>query len=294
MTGAEIQSLDDGKLLVNAEFVPLLRASGLDTFEKVMTHSGGTVIRSVPGRSTVRIELKPNSGPAQPVFLKRYEREYLSFGKRLLRLLRWPGADDEALREWRKIFRLRQYGFDTALPVAVGQVCSNGVVERSFLMTAEIRSGLPGEAYFVRKLCGGEPRRKWRWLAEAGAWVRRFQQAQFIHKDFYLPHIFVVEEGDGWRFHLIDLQRMRGPHWHLPRWYSKDLIAFAFSGRANAGCSRTDLLRLYKAFAQAKKLQPEDKNKITRLWRQLQRLERRRPKYQRIWNAPPGTASQYP
>jgi hypothetical protein len=293
MTGAEIQSLDGGKLLVNAEFVSLLRASGLDTFEKVMAHSGGTMIRSVPCRSTVRIELKPNSGPVQPVFLKRYERDYLGFGKRLLRLLRWPGADDEALREWRKIFRLRQHGFHTALPIAIGQIRSRGIVERSFLMTAEIRNGLPAEAYIARRLRGGEPRRKWHWLAEAGAFARRLQQAQFIHKDFYLPHIFIVEDEEGWNFHLIDLQRMRGPHWHLPRWYAKDLIAFAFSARAFAGCSRTDLLRLYKAFARSQRLSPRDKSRITQLWRRVQRLERRRPKYQRIWNAPAGSASEY-
>ena len=286
MTGVEIQSLDGGKLLVNAAFLSLLHTSGLDTFDKVMAHSGGTVIRSVPGRSTVRIELRQNSAAVQAVFLKRYERDYLTPGKRLLRLVRWPGADDEALREWRKIFQLQHHGFDTALPVAVGQVRSGGVVERSFLMTAEIRGGLPGEAYFATKLRGGKPHRKWRWLSEAGAWARRFHQAQFIHKDFYLPHVFVVEEGDAWRFHLIDLQRMRGPHWHLPRWYTKDLIALAFSARAMAGCSRTDLLRLYKAYTARKALLSGDKRTIARRWHQIQRLERRRPKYSRIWNAP--------
>jgi lipopolysaccharide core heptose(I) kinase len=286
MIGVEAQAIDDGRLLVNVEFVSILRAAGLDTFEKIMAHPGGTVIRSVPGRSTVRIELRQNSGASQVVFLKRYEREYLTFGKKLLRFLRWPGADDEALREWRKIFRLRHYGFDTAQPIAVGQVRSGGVVERSFLMTAEIRNGSPADAYFAKHLCGGDARRKWRWLTEAGVWARRFQQAQFIHKDFYLVHVFIVEEGDAWRFHLIDLQRMRGPHWHLPRWYIKDLIAFGFSARAKAGCSRTDLLRLYKAYARKKALLPSDKARIARLWRQIQRLEQRRPKYQRIWNAP--------
>jgi hypothetical protein len=72
----------------------------------------------------------------------------------------------------------------------------------------------------------------------------------------------------------------------LPRWYTKDSIAFGFSARAKAGCSRTDLLRLYKAYARKKALLPSDKTQIASLWRQIQRLEQRRPKYQRIWNAP--------
>src|SRR4029453_15975782 len=93
MIGVEAQAMDDGRLLGNVEFVFFLRAAGLDTFEKIMAHPGGTVIRSVPGRSTVRIELRQNSGASQVVFLKRYEREYLTFGKKLLRFLRWPGAD---------------------------------------------------------------------------------------------------------------------------------------------------------------------------------------------------------
>ena len=85
-------------MTVASEFWPLLQANSLDSFEKVMALSGGKIVRNFPGRRTVRLELKSSDGANQGVYLKRYETGYLSAGRRLLRLLRWPGAQDEALR----------------------------------------------------------------------------------------------------------------------------------------------------------------------------------------------------
>src|SRR5690349_5198568 len=113
--------LDQGRVMVASDFVTLLRENGLDTFDKVMAISAGMVFRDFPGRRTVRLELKAADGTTQGVFLKRYESHYLSPGRRLLRFLRWPGAEDEALREWRMLHHLHSLGIPTAAPVAVGQ-----------------------------------------------------------------------------------------------------------------------------------------------------------------------------
>jgi hypothetical protein len=287
MAATHIESLDGGRMLVEESWAAVLRANGLDAVTKLMALQSGKVERAVPGRSTVRLELAVRDGTRIAVYLKRFDPEYLSLGRALLRFLRWPGADDEALREWRKIFQLRRHGFVTAPPVAVGQLRRAGIVTHSLVMTQEITGGIPADQYFQSHLRAGPLRRKWAWLAAVGRFARHFQEARFIHKDFYLSHIFVVEEGEDWRFHLIDLQRVRGPRWHLSRWYLKDLIALTFSARIKARCSRPDMLRLYKAYARRVKLSTKDKQIIRRLWRRARKLERRPPRYRRVWNRPP-------
>src|SRR5437773_1429638 len=78
-------------------------------FETVMNLQGGTVMRSVPGRSTVHLILD-----GRVVYLKRYEPEYYSFFRRIFR-------HDEAEHEWKMIHALQQAGFNVPKPVAFGR-----------------------------------------------------------------------------------------------------------------------------------------------------------------------------
>jgi tRNA A-37 threonylcarbamoyl transferase component Bud32 len=250
----------------------MLQTAGLDLFASVMALPSSNVVRAVPGRSTVRVELPSFTG-----YLKRYEPRYLSPVRLLLRALHWPGNDDEAAREWRKMLVLRQRGFLTAAPVAHGQQRRWGIVVASFLLQQEIAGGVPANEYLQKLITN----RRWRLLAEIGQLARRLHDAGFIHKDLYLSHIFVVERCDGWNLYLIDLQRVLGPRGHRKRWYLKDAAALAFSARAHAHCSRSDLLRLYKAYASGK----TDKRYVRTVWRRVQYLLQRTPKYRRVWNA---------
>lgn len=277
MLKTDFATVDNGQLTVVSEFLPSLRAAGLDSMAGIMALASQNVVRAVPGRSTVRVSIAGATG-----FLKRYELRYLTFPKLLLRLLRWPGDDDEASREWRKILLLRDHSFLTATPIALGQQRSFGVVTSSFLLQREIERGVPADEYLQTL---SVPRRR-RLLRQFGALARRLHDAGFIHKDLYLKHIFVVERANGWDLFLIDLQRVLGPRRHRRRWYVKDLGALAHSARARAQCTRSDLLRMYRAYAGVDKLQRADKLFIGKIWRRVQRLRQRPPKYRRVWNAP--------
>src|SRR5262245_28471607 len=147
MIGTDTETLDGSRVIVRREFRSVLQASGLDTFDKIMACPHGRVMRSVPGRSTVRVELWPTAGEPRVAFLKRYEPEYLTSGQRLLRCLRWPGARDEAFHEWKAIEQLGAHGFNTATAIAVGQEKKFGVVMRSFLITSEIVGGIAAHDY---------------------------------------------------------------------------------------------------------------------------------------------------
>ena len=78
-------TVDDGQLVVAAEFLPLLQAAGLDSFNRIMALPANTVVRAVPGRSTVRVELPLPTGDTLVGYLKRYGEEYLSPLDKLLR-----------------------------------------------------------------------------------------------------------------------------------------------------------------------------------------------------------------
>jgi len=282
MTGSDTNILDEGRITARTEFADLLRANGLGTFEQIMARQGGRMMRSVPGRSTVRLELRRPEGGTAIVFLKRYEREYLSFAQKLLRFLHWPGARDEAQHEWDAVGQLQAAGFNTATPVAMGRQRELGFVTRSFLLTAEITGGVAGHNY-VRKLDATQRRELVRHLAEL---TRRFHSTGFAHKDYYLSHIFVVRSSSGApQLFFIDLQRLFRPRLLRQRWLVKDLASLGYSAQMS-GAQLADLLRFYKACFERERLSEGDRRLIGKIMARVNALHRRGPKHDVIWDKP--------
>lgn len=268
------ETLDQGRITVASDFVSLLKENGLETFENVMRISGGQVFRDFPGRRTVRLELKRASGPALPVFLKRYESNYLDLGGRLLRRLRWPGAGDEALREWRMLHQLRSSGISTATPVAVGQEKPGDHATRSFVMTAEIPNAIEAGEWVEKLPASG--RRDF--LLRVAEMARRFHAAGYVHKDYYLGHVLVSARGTAPELFLIDLQRVVMPRCWRHRWIVKDLGALAYS-TWNAGASRTQILRAYLAYCGRTRLEPGTRRVARQALRRVAGLRARQPRH---------------
>jgi len=267
-------TIDNGRLVVAAGFLPLLRANGLNSFEQVMAFPGGKVFRDFPGRRTVRLELKTDGGGTQAVFLKRYESDYLSPGRRWLRRLRWPGMEDEAGREWQMIQQVRALNIRTATPVALGQETAGGAATRSFLMTVEIPGAVEGIAW-AEQLPVRERRQ---FLLEVTELAQRFHAAGLVHKDFYLGHVLVSRGAGGPELFLIDLQRTVRPCCFRARWVAKDLGALAYS-MYNAGGSRVDLLRCCLAYCGQPELGAPEKRIARTVLRRVARLRTRQPRH---------------
>jgi hypothetical protein len=53
---------DDGRSILNSEFLPVLRANRLDRRDRVMAYQGGESVRSARRRSTVRPDLATAGG----------------------------------------------------------------------------------------------------------------------------------------------------------------------------------------------------------------------------------------
>ncbi len=269
----DADTIDQGRLAVAPGFLPLLVSNGLDSFERVMALPGGKVFRDFPGRRTVRLELKTSGGALQAVFLKRYEAGYLSAGGSLLRRLRWPGAEDEARREWRMIHEVRSLGIRTATPIALGQEKAGGTATRSFLLTAEIPGAVDGITW-AEQLPGLERRQ---FLLHVAELAREFHAAGLVHKDFYLGHVLVSPGAAGPESFLIDLQRVVRPCCFRSRWVAKDLGAGLLD--VARGGSRTDLLRCYLAYLGRPGLGDPEKVLARTILRRVAWLRTRQPKH---------------
>ncbi len=273
MTEPETVLIDDGRMCVHREFVEILRHQGLGAFDAVMAFQRGQLIRAVPGRTTMRIELPSPGAPPLVVYLKRYEPDQVSRWQRLFRRLR-RHEQNEAAREWRMVHALRARGFHTATPIAAGEVRASGGAVRSFVMTMEIRGGLATDVFWRSHDRPGRDAL----ITALASLTRQFHSAGFIHKDYYLPHIFVVPRDGILDLYLIDLQRVMGPARFRQRWIIKDLGGLAFSAE-RAGISRTDMLRFYKECFQVSRLDARDKKRIRKICRRLARIRRHTPRH---------------
>ena len=273
MTGSDSISLDHGRIWVAREFLPLLQDGDLDTFHKIMSHTSGRLMRSVPGRTTMRIELKSPGKPSVFAYLKRYEPEYLTPRRIFLRVLHRPGSQDEAMQEWRMIHTFRARGFNTPTPIAVGQSKGFGIVTRSFVMTADIGGGQAADVFWRTH----DRSRRHALIAALASLTRQFHAAGFIHKDYYLSHVFVVERDGNLNLFLIDLQRVMGPAQFRHRWIVKDIGALAFSAE-RAGISRADMLRFYREYSRVSRLKTDDKKLIRTIWMRVARIRRHTPR----------------
>lgn len=273
--------IDDGRLTVVTEYLPLLRAQGWDTFDHVMALAGGKTARDFPGRKTVRLEFAPavgvGQGQGQGVYLKRYRPQYLSRWRRWLRRWGWPSAQDEAWREWNGLHAMHALGVATALPIAVGQRRSGRMVTHSLLITAEVQGGIEGGSY-MQQLPAGARRR---FLEQVAALARKFHQAGWVHKDLYISHVLAVPPGVSARdaeLFLIDLQRVFRPCCWRERWVVKDLGALAYSALKNGASSR-DLLCAYLEYRGKARLEASDRLLARKIVRRVAWLKTRTPKH---------------
>lgn len=260
-----------GAVWVTPEFEHVLKENGLGGFEEIMAVpvEEAKVMRSFPGRITMRLHLKG----ARVAYLKRYERHYLAPMQWLLRTLRWPSARDEAWREWAVLRDLAARNVAVPVARAVGQQRVLGVVARSFVMTEEIEGGLPADRYW--RGIGWSERRAL--LLEIADFARAFHDLGYVHKDFYMNHFFVTEEGGKRRLHLLDLQRAMRPLVLRERWLIKDLGGLAFSV-LNLGASRSDLAAFYRRYLRKERFEQGDKRRIRRINRRIAQFQRHKPK----------------
>jgi len=263
-----------GQCFVQPKYEPVLQANQLTDAGAILALAGGTVVRSVPGRTTQRIELKSPDGSCLAAYLKCFEYA-------VPRSRRWQGPAGRmesglaSLNEWHQILALRKLGFRTADPIAAGwQPADKPGAIRSFVMTAEINGAVSGYDYWA----ASDDSKRRTLIRRIADLARRFHQAGFIHKDFYLGHIFVADRAGEPELTLIDLQRVLGPRTFRERWLVKDFGSILFS-LERAGSKRAGLFRLFKLYLGGRRAGPAERRFLRKCLRKAARLHRHRPKY---------------
>jgi heptose I phosphotransferase len=195
------------------------------------------------GRSTGRCVLSTPTG-AIPVYVKRYYQ--------LPWWQRWFGTTDSypGPSELANIQRAMHLGIKVAEPVAAGadpaRECKSILVLHSLEGYTALHHYLPSRWNTVRH--SREGRREWQQfkrtlVGQMAEMVRRLHAADLYHRDLYLCHFFLREDGalpNGFDLVLIDWGRLKSSK--RRRWLTKDLAQLLFSTDL-PGITQTDRLR---------------------------------------------------
>ena len=268
---ARFIQLADRRVLAREDHAARLEAAGLDTLEALLDVQG-EVFKSNRRRRVVRISLpggerlfvKSHHAPPRPAWWRR--------------VLGLP-CPPPAAHEWSHLVALERLGIGTMTPVALAEEPGRGVGRRSALVTAAIEDAERVEDYLPRRFGGRDPpaevrARKRRLIADLAGMARRFHEAGFFHKDFYLGHFLVREAGAGFDLYLIDLQRAERRERPRSRWYVKDLAQMLYT-TPRPPVSRADVLRFYRLYRGVERLGPADRRLAARVLAKHRRLVRR-------------------
>jgi heptosyltransferase-2 len=261
---------------VNREYQAGLGEAGLTSTERVFCFDAAKNLNksNLAGyRSRLRFEINYRDGAASTtVFMKRYDCPPVKV--QLRNWLSHHSHRSEALHEYDAISKLTAAGIKTPKVVAYGEQRNALFETRSFIITEKI----PDAEALERKLpaCFEGPataeklRQRRDFIARSAAFVKKFHETHYRHRDLYLSHIFYSESGG---FYLIDLARVFRPALLGKRFQIKDIAQVYYSapGRYFSG---TDRMRFYMHYAGRSRFRRKDKTFIRRVVKKAEQIAR--------------------
>ena len=140
---------------------------------------------------------------------------------------------------------LAKAGIRTPTTIAYGFEMDGWFEKRSFILSLEV----PGASLektlppYCKDLSDHSRGRKKKFIAALAAFIRKFHDTGFRHRDLYLCHIFYNEP----EFYLIDLTRCFIPYMLKQRYAVKDIAQLYFSAPGSV-FSSTDRMRFILAY----------------------------------------------
>ncbi|MBN2272072.1 MAG: lipopolysaccharide heptosyltransferase II [Sedimentisphaerales bacterium] len=265
---------------VNPEYKPALSKLGLTSIDAVFSFHAGESLnkQNLPVfRTRLQFQLEePQSKSPTTAFLKRYEKPPI-----FVQLKNWLAHHRRkscAACEFEPIRELSAAGINTPNVIAYGEQWSALFENKSFIITEKT----PDAEALERRLpdCFNAPHTpqnlnlRRTFIAQLAAFVNKFHQTGYRHRDLYLSHIFHSDDG---RFYLIDLARAFIPKILRRRFQIKDIAQIHYSSPAKY-FSASDRLRFYLAYAGRNKLTNNDKQLLRQVMaraRQMARHDRR-------------------
>lgn len=215
--------------------------------------------------------------PPRTFFLKRYERPPI--GVQLLNWLDGHKRRSCSMTELQALVELSRYGIGVPRPVAFGQTWGRWFERRSFLITEEIADAESLErqlpSCFDRPDTSDARRQRRQFIRQLAAFLRRFHDLGYRHRDLYLAHVF---RDSGGRLFLIDLARAFKPLVWRRRFLVKDLAQIYYSMPVPY-FTRTDRLRFCLSYCDSDRLTGQARTLMRRIVAKARRMARHNIKH---------------
>ena len=252
---------------VRSDFVDCFRQFGLENMDDVFNFAQGKNLTK-PNLAAFRERIVfDTQNPKTTLFLKRYQnipklnqlKNWLTRRKRISTM-----ACDHQPAE-----NLRRLGIKTPQTIAFGEDWQGLFEKRSFIITEKI----PDSFSLKEKL----PKNRENFIENLAAFVRKFHNTGFRHRDLYLCHIFCNPQE---QFTLIDLNRVFKPLFFSQKYLIKDLTQLYYSAPADS-VAKTDRLRFFLAYLQKDKLSRQDKLLIKKIKSKARQMAKHDKKHNR-------------
>ena len=269
-----------GDILVATEFQAPLAAMGLTSLETLFAFDRGKdLAKGNIGAHRRRFQLEvalPGAERPTKLYLKRYDHP-----PRFQQIVNWLAQRRRASlgpAEHNTACSLAAEGIATPHTVACGQQWGWLFEKRSFLMTREVAEAEALE----RRLpdCFGGPaapdtlRQRRDFIRRLAAFLKRFHETGYRHRDLYFSHIFYSAAGS---FCLIDLARAFRPV--LRRRFQIKALAQLHYSAPRDRFSTTDRLRFFLAYRGRKTLELSDRSFIAAVVKKANRMARHNRKH---------------
>jgi heptosyltransferase-2 len=220
-------------------------------------------------RSRLRFEI---NSPPVTLFLKRYDSPPI-----LVQLRNWFSARRRiscGLFDLEPTIKLTAAGINTPKVISYGEQWGIFFEKRSFIITEEIPDAESVERrlpdYFNAPATIENLKLRRNFITQLAAFVKKFHETKYRHRDLYLSHIFY---GDNGRFYLIDLARTFKPGLFAERFRVKDIAQVYYSAQGRY-FSKTDRLRFYLGYTGHSKLTRKNKVFIRKVINKTRRMAR--------------------
>ncbi|MFZ2196428.1 MAG: lipopolysaccharide kinase InaA family protein [Thermodesulfovibrionales bacterium] len=260
-------------ILINKNYLDLLKDNGLDTFEALRDFNGGSFLKKNKYRSVARIELG-----SRVFYLKRHFwpwRERIRSANPLLR-------KEDAKNEWDNMLLLNRLGFNTMTPVAFAERKKFSLSYFSLTLTENLYEAEKLEVFFPRHF---KPPLDHKKIDEKRTYIKRLavlardlHNKGLNHQDFYLGHILIRQGED--KFFIIDLQRMHKNTTISLHDRIKDLAQLAYSAAGLRVFTKTDLLRFFRIYIGSDKLTHDNKKLAGSIMLKTRKISRHDAKLQ--------------
>jgi len=220
-------------MIVNQEYLSVLKEAGLTDFDHVYQFVGGQTVKKIEARSICRFEISFGN-ETRTLFLKRHKAERPSLGEWIKRVILSQKVSS-GTAEFYNICIFRKLGISTAAPVAAGERRVSPLCYESFLITESMAPFVSLETIIrlhPEQFEGLEGKEKKRSILKAVAnLIKKMHDAGQNHLDFNSDHVMIGPGGKhgDLQLALLDFQRIDRRRWMRFRWSIKTMAEIFYS-----------------------------------------------------------------